>query len=427
MTPRHKDRKEHRVGFVSTRFSGTDGVSLEAEKWAAVLHGLGHQTFFLCGLSNQPPDRSYIVPQAHFLHPDIRSINSRAFTNQHRPPSLTESILQLKSLLKDHLQAFVRQFDIDLLIVENALTIPMNLPLGMALTEFIAETGYPTIAHHHDFYWERDRFLSNCVPDYLAMAFPPRLPSIHHVVINSQAAHQLSFRTGIPAVLIPNIMEFERPPDEPDGYAETLAADLGLSPGQKLFLQPTRIVQRKGIEHAIELVRRTGLDASLVISHAYGDEPDDYQKRICDYAALLNVPLTLAGGVVQNQRGRTPDGQKIYSLADVYQQADLVTYPSTIEGFGNAFLEAVYYRKPVVVNAYTIYELDIKPKGFQAIEFDGYITEQTVQKTLAVLNTPGLAGEMVDTNYQLGKRYYSFKILERHLKTLLVDCFGERA
>ena len=27
----------------------------------------------------------------------------------------------------------------------------MNLPLGVALTHFIAETGFPTIAHHHDF------------------------------------------------------------------------------------------------------------------------------------------------------------------------------------------------------------------------------------------------------------------------------------
>ncbi len=64
------------------------------------------------------------------------------------------------------------------MIVENALTIPINLPLGLALTEFIAETGYPVIAHHHDFYWERQRFLNNSVNDYLAAAFPPNLPSI---------------------------------------------------------------------------------------------------------------------------------------------------------------------------------------------------------------------------------------------------------
>ena len=77
---------------------------------------------------------------------------------------------------------------IDLLIAENVLTIPMHVPLGVAITEFLAETRLPAIAHHHDFYWERTRFLVNSVGDYLRMAFPPNLPSIEHVVINSTTA-----------------------------------------------------------------------------------------------------------------------------------------------------------------------------------------------------------------------------------------------
>ena len=32
-----------RIGFVSTRFAGTDGVSLETAKWATVLEGMGHR------------------------------------------------------------------------------------------------------------------------------------------------------------------------------------------------------------------------------------------------------------------------------------------------------------------------------------------------------------------------------------------------
>ena len=48
----------------------------------------------------------------------------------------------------------IKNFKIDALIAENALTIPLHVPLGLALTEIIAETQIPTIAHHHDFYWE---------------------------------------------------------------------------------------------------------------------------------------------------------------------------------------------------------------------------------------------------------------------------------
>jgi len=83
------------------------------------------------------------------------------------------------------------------LIAENVLTIPMHVPFGLALTETIAETQLPTISHNHDFYWERVRFLLNAVSDYLRMAFPPGLPNIKHVVINSDAQEQLALRTGV--------------------------------------------------------------------------------------------------------------------------------------------------------------------------------------------------------------------------------------
>ena len=45
-----------------------------------------------------------------------------------------------------------------------------------------------------------------------------------------------------------------------------------------------------------------------------------------------------------------------------------MTYPSTYEGFGNALLEAIYFRVPVVINRYSIYVQDIEPKGQTAGE-----------------------------------------------------------
>lgn len=103
----------------------------------------------------------------------------------------------------------------------------------------------------------------------------------------------------------------------------------------------------------------------------------------------------------------------------------MITYPSSIEGFGNAFLEAVYYRRPIVVNSYSTYEVDIKPRGFHAVEFDSYITEATVQQTRRVLEDAALAAQWAEENYQLAQRYFSYTVLQRHLQTLLADCFGE--
>ncbi|MGD8945706.1 MAG: glycosyltransferase, partial [Desulfobacterales bacterium] len=104
-----------------------------------------------------------------------------------------------------------------------------------------------------------------------------------------------------------------------------------------------------------------------------------------------------------------------------YPYADLVTYPSTFEGFGNAFLEAIYFHKPIVVNAYSIYTKDIKPKGFSVIEIDGYVTSEAVEKTKQILDNQQLRQEMVDHNYDLGLKYYSYSVLHRGLRGFLIS------
>lgn len=301
----------------------------------------------------------------------------------------------------------------------------LNLPLGMALTELIAETYLPTIAHHHDFFWERQRFLVNCVEDYLAMAFPPVFPSIRHVVINSWAAKMLSLRTGASAMLIPNVMDFEHPPASTDEYAQGVRQALGVADGEVFFLQPTRVVQRKGIEHAIELVHRIGRPARLVISNASGDEGDAYERRVEAYAGMLEVNVNFESDIIQDRRGFTPEGRKIYTLGDVYPHADMVTYPSTLEGFGNAFLEAVYYRRPLVVNNYSIFDMDIKPKGFRVVEFEGFITNEPVTQTRVLLENPSQVEDMPACNYELARKHYSYAVAQRRLETLVKDCMGE--
>ncbi len=413
-----------KIGFISTRLSGMDGVSLETAKWAAVFEREGFKCFYMAGELDRPADESFLVEEAHFANPEILKIQKGCFGVATRSPATTRKIHRIKDRLKDNIYEFAKKFGIDLLIVENALSIPLNIPLALAITEFIVETGFPTVGHHHDFFWERKRFLTNAAWDYLNMAFPPHLRSMRHVVINSSADNQLSLRTGISPLVIPNVMDFNSPPPAPDDYTADVREAFGLEDDELFILQPTRIVQRKGIEHAIELVKRLKLKAKLVISHSAGDEGLSYEKRIREYSRIMNVDTVFAADIIDERRGKTKDGRKIYTLWDIYPHADLVTYPSDFEGFGNAFLEAIYFQKPLVVNTYSIYITDIKPKGFKAITLDGYVTDDTIRQTKRVLNDPALAKDMVKRNYELGKHYYSYSVLEHKLRYLICDCIG---
>ncbi len=430
-----------RAGFVSTRFAGTDGVSLETAKWAATLEKFGLLCFYFAGELDRPAEASRLVPEAHFEHPEIAAISAAIFNDcgacqgdgpedfgvrrrdffspYVRPSSVARRIDALKAHLRDELFAFIRDFDLDLLVVENALAIPLNIPLALAITEVVAETGIPVIAHHHDLAWERQRFAVNSAPDYIAAAFPPPLPSVHHVVINSVQAQQLAYRRGLTSRVIPNVMNFDLEPPPVDDYGRNARRDLGVEDGEALILQPTRIVQRKGIEHAIELTRRLGMPARLVVSHSGREEGDDYAERVREFADLLQVPVRFECEIVGGARGTTPDGRPIYSLGDFYPHADLVTYGSSIEGFGNAFLEAIYYRRPLVVNRYSVYEIDIAPHGFRVVEFDNYVSDATVREARALIKDKARAAEWAEVNYELGRRHFGYRVLERRLGSLV--------
>ncbi|MEN8247233.1 MAG: glycosyltransferase family 4 protein, partial [Thermodesulfobacteriota bacterium] len=331
----------------------------------------------------------------------------------------------LKEEIKNALEAFYERFQFDILVVQNALAIPVNIPLGLALTEFIAESSIPTIAHHHDFFWERQQFHSFAAMDYLRSAFPPVLPNIQHVVINSLAGEELARRTGAAWTLIPNVMDFKSLPPEIDDYTADFRKEIGLDDDSLLIVQPTRLVSRKGIETAIELVSRLKLDNSaLVIPHEAGDEGFAYRRRVEEYASYMGVRLIIMNHRIGKTRGRTADGCKQYTLWDVYPHADLVTYPSIYEGYGNAFVEAIYFRKPVLINRYAIYEADIEPKGFQVIAIDGFITDETIDSVHTTLANRAKFDEMAETNYMIGWRYLSYEMLEETFESLLTSIYG---
>jgi glycosyltransferase involved in cell wall biosynthesis len=257
------------------------------------------------------------------------------------------------------------------------------------------------------------------------MAFPPGLPHIQHTVINAAAQKQLSLRKGVGSILLPNIFDFENPPRGPDRYAADVRREIGLEEDDIFILQPTRIVPRKGIENASKLVGvRDDPRCKLVVSHEAGDEGYEYKHMLEELAREEEVDLRFIGDRVSEVRQYDADGRKLYTLWDLYPHADLVTYPSIYEGFGNALLEAIYFRKPVVVNRYSIFIEDIEPKGFRFPLIDGFITGKVVTEVKRLLGDPVYRQEVVEHNYVVAEHYYSFSVLKRHLRSIVTGLTG---
>ena len=120
-----------------------------------------------------------------------------------------------------------------------------------------------------------------------------------------------ALRTGISSTIIPNVLDFENPPKISRKRTQIFRESIGLDTDDRMILQPTRIVQRKGIEFAIELVKELRNDRNkLVISHEAGDEGLEYAEWLKEYACEHGVDLRLVSIRIADPFSKNGNGKK---------------------------------------------------------------------------------------------------------------------
>lgn len=256
--------------------------------------------------------------------------------------------------------------------------------------------------------------------------------------------------------MIPNVFDFDAPTWSMDYYNQDLRQRIGLNASNFMVLQATRVIPRKAIELAIDFVdtlntserrsklMRLGLyngnpftEGSRIVLVLTGYTKDDvsgnYLSMLKRKARDKNVELVHIEDMIAYSRSIHQD-KKIYSFWDAYTAADLITYPSMWEGWGNQLLEAVQARLPVVLFEYPVFVKDIKSKGFRFITLGSDINrydkaglvrvsqevlDQAANEAITVLTDGGLRNKMVTHNHQIGQMHYSLHALESLLTDLL--------
>ncbi len=77
-----------KIGFLSTRLAGTDGVSLETRKWAEVAQRLGHEVYYCAGQLDDDAPNPTLIPELHFRDPEAMAIGEMVFGRLEPPPGL---------------------------------------------------------------------------------------------------------------------------------------------------------------------------------------------------------------------------------------------------------------------------------------------------------------------------------------------------
>src|SRR3972149_8347207 len=195
-----------RVGYVSFRIAGTDGVSLEAERWRKILLRMGHEVTSVAGELDRV---GLLVPSLHFTHPEVYRVHQLVIENNLSYKRVEREIFALAGVIEGDLRQLFRMHKFDRLIVANVFSLPMHFPLAVALERVITELEIPTISRNHDFWWERSRYSNSSYFDFFRRYFPPRDPIIRHVTINNIAQREMKDRTGLSSTVIGDSFDFK--------------------------------------------------------------------------------------------------------------------------------------------------------------------------------------------------------------------------
>ena len=284
--------------LVSFRLGGTDGVSIVAESWRRSLETLGFTVSTIAGEGTV--DR--VIPGLAIV--------------ADAPPTVEELTEALAG--------------VDLVIVENLCTIPLNRPAARVIAEVLA--GRPAVLHHHDPPWQRERFAH--ITD-----LPPDDPAWVHVCINHRTVAEMGER-GIDAVTIYNGFATDPPP----GDREATRRVLGVAADEPLLVHPVRAIERKDVPTALALSAAVGGTYWLPgeAEEGYGPTLD----RLLGDARCRVIRRSWTG------------------RSDLYAAADAVLFPSTWEGFGNPPVEAAIHRRQAAVGPYPFAD-ELRALGFQ--------------------------------------------------------------
>ena len=448
------------IGMVHYKVGGTDGVSLEMDKWRRVLEGMGHRVHYCAGDLGTVEGT---LIEAMFHHrEDAHRLYHNTFVSLDDYPdeaAYRKELYEKARVIEESLRKFVVDEQIDFLIPENVWSVAVHPSVSIALTRVMRDLGIPALAHNHDFYWERqDGVALTCgtAIEFAQKYIPPRDPLARHVTINSLGQQALWARKGIKATVVPNVFEFDEPPWQVDAYNRDLRERIGLRDQDVMILQATRVVSRKGIELAVDFVRaldtperraqlkarglydgRTFDEESRIVLVLAGYTQDDttgYTDRLRQKVDASGIDALFIEDVVGGRR-QTRNGEKIYSLWDTYAFADFITYPSLWEGWGNQLLEALRAKVPLMLFEYPVYKADIKENGLRVVslgsEIQGYdahglvkvapsVVEAAADEAVTLLTDGDLRQKVVDHNFAVGQRHYSMTALEQYLAPLMV-------
>lgn len=404
------------------------------------------------------------------------------------------TIWEETKILTKKLLDYIEQNNIELFLTTNIESNPGNLSLTLSLIIISELYNIYVIGSNHDYYWEggakrqpnekkglRDHFFKNAdmgeIFSIIQTIYPWDSPRWLHANINTLQSETLIHKIGINpfhvsglttsidtntfrrlsanekqktwqklSALLYGFAQTSRPEKLTSGLAKNLPLLISLNQRETydlkntwVFLQPTRIIERKNIERNFEIIenllKKTPLKTAkqkilLIITGPVASDSDGY------YQYLLIKIKKLYSRLGQNGKrvsigflfGKMYD-KKLHPLRinELYGISDLVFLLSDLEGRGLPIVESAAARVPLVVNRFypeEVYKevlgLDGPPKHrMRVLELPPEISNQFINEIYLTLTDRIFNKKLVDHNHNIVRLRYSMPALTKNFSNLI--------
>jgi glycosyltransferase involved in cell wall biosynthesis len=401
------------------------GVELTIFHHARILTALGHQVTVVAGQGDS------FLPGVLYRAEPLAGSRSEAIVATGRILATGQQPANFESLVSQTQIALLAHLGLcDVVIGHNLFTLHKNLILTTAVYRLIRTgEGPPWVAWHHDFAWLRPQYQPELHPGEPWDLLRRPWPGVRHVTVSQAQQTDLARLYHLPAEAIAVISPGVEPADfyRFSATVNQLVQQWDLLAADCIFLLPARITRRKNIELGLRWLaavrEQSGWDARLVVTGPPGPHNPTNAAYLAQLLALRH-DLNLDSAVhFAYEAGPDPLQPLLLADAEVaefYQLADALFFPSRQEGFGIPVLEAGLARLP-------LFATDLPPfresAGPWATLFSAETSFQKVAQTiLDVLQT--------DRAFQLRQRvlaHYTWRsIVETKVIPLLVEVISRQ-
>jgi len=323
-----------------------------------VEHGYAVEVFAGRGRRFDPRVPVHVHPELDSKHPEVVTVAAELARGE---------VTARFTALRDRLVAWwrVALAPFDAAIVHNAFTLHFNMPLTAALHAVAGDRGERPratapapdrrapnpgtrlVAWCHDLSWSNSLYIPLLHEAYPWTLLKTCHPAVRYAVVSRDRQADLARLSGVPEeqlTVIPAGVDRARW-FHFGAATRRLLATLQLEPEELVLLLPVRITRRKNVELGIRVVaalRDLGKRPRLLVT----GPPGPHDVRAGTYLDEL-LQLRAALGVEREVDLLYPHHLADATVADLYQVADVLFFPSRQEGFGIPVLEAGLARLPV--------------------------------------------------------------------------------